>query len=236
MKKIFLALSAMAWISAQAQTADEVIQKYSAAMGGLEAFQKVKTAKITGTVNIQDNDFALTMQIINGKAMRNDVDVMGKSVINVYNDGKGWKINPFAGIETATDAEGAELNDLKYQSNLASILMDYKNQGHKVELMGEEIVDGVNTYKLKLTTKEDGRVTVFYINKADNLLVKSITARDIQGQMKDVITVYSDLKEFGGLKFYTVRTQSIEGLVFQIITFNNVELNVAVDEKIFDKQ
>lgn len=236
MKKIFLALLAFTGMVAQAQTADEVIQKYNTAMGGLDAFQKAQSAKITGTANIQDNDFALTIQIINGRAMRSDVDVMGQSVTNSYKDGKGWKINPFAGVETAADVEGAELNEFRYQANLASILMDYKNQGHKVELLGEETVEGVNTYKLKLTTKEDARVTFFFINKADNLMVKSISSREVQGQMKDVVTIFSGVKDFSGLKFYTVRTQSIDGNVFQIITFTNVELNVAVDEKVFDKQ
>ena len=46
-------------------------------MGGLEAFNAVKTAKMTGTVSVQGMDLPLTIQIINGKAIRNDVDVMG---------------------------------------------------------------------------------------------------------------------------------------------------------------
>ena len=48
-------------------------------------------------------DLPLTVQIINGKAVRSDVEAMGKSIINSYKDGKGWKINPFTGIETVTD-------------------------------------------------------------------------------------------------------------------------------------
>lgn len=83
--------------------------------------------------------------MINNRAVRSDIDVMGTAVTNSYKDGKGWKLNPFAGIETATDMEAAELNDIRGLASLASPLMDYKNQGHTVELIEQEDVDGVKT-------------------------------------------------------------------------------------------
>src|SRR6266496_1967124 len=118
MKKIFFAVFSLAMIKANAQTVatvkpemnvDEVIQKYSDALGGLDNFNKIKTAKLTGTVSVQGMNLPITIQIINGSAMRSDVEAMGQSVVNSYKDGKGWKINPFAGAPAATDATGAEL-------------------------------------------------------------------------------------------------------------------------------
>src|SRR2546423_1542192 len=111
MKKIIIALLVFACIKANAQTADEVIQKYAAAMGGLDNFSKIKTVKMTGTVTVQGNDLPITVQIINGQAVRTDVEAMGQQVINSYKDGKGWKINPFAGAPSATDLSGTEIND-----------------------------------------------------------------------------------------------------------------------------
>src|SRR5215831_16492804 len=156
MKKILFVILGFAFISANAQTADEVIQKYSAAMGGLNAFNAVKTVKMTGNVSTQGMDLPVTFLLINGRAMRNDVSVMGQSVTNSYKDGKGWKINPFAGVSTATDVTGSELNEFKTQSMLATQLMDYMARGHKVELQGQEDVDGVKAYKIKLTSKDNG--------------------------------------------------------------------------------
>lgn len=235
MKKIFLALFAFTTCCAGAQTADEVIQKYAANMGGLDAFKKVQTAKLTGTLTVQGMDLPMTVQLINGKAMRTDVDVMGQAVVNSYKDGKGWKINPFAGAETATDVEGTELADFKAQSNLASGLMDYKSLGHTVELAGQEDVEGIRTNKIKLTAKDDGRVTIYFISVADNTIIKVVSNREIQGENMDVETYFSDLKEFAGLKFFMSRTQKMAGQTFQTITYSNIELNVPVDEKIFDK-
>jgi len=235
MKKLMLAFSSFVALAASAQTADEIIQRYTAGMGGLDAFNKTTTAKMTGTVTLQENDFPLTSQIINGKAMRTDVDVMGQQVINVYNNGTGWKINPYAGATTATDVTGTELNDFKAQASLANNLMDYKNRGHQVELLGQGDVGGVKTFKIKLTTKEDGRITTFYISTSDYTLLKSETTRPFQGQDANFETFYSDIQVIGGLKFSMTRSQQVDGQQVQGLHFDKIELNVPVDEKIFAK-
>ena len=233
MKKLLFAFLSFAFASAQAQTADEVIQSYTTAMGGLDAFNKVSSAKMTGTVTAQGLDLPLTVQIINGKAMRNDLEVMGQAITNVYNNGTGWKINPFAGATTATEVTGAELAGFKAQANLANDLMDYKNRGHQVELAGQEDVDGIKTFKLKLTNKDDGKVTTYFLNTKDYLMVKSIASQEMMGQTFDMETYYSDFKDFNGLKFSMTRIKKAEGQVVQEIKLTSVELNVPVDEKIF---
>ena len=235
MKKILFAILSFAFVSANAQTADDVIQKYSKAMGGLAAFKAIKTMKTTGTITTQGVDLALTSQIINGKAVRTDVQAMGQSVINAYKDGKGWKINPFAGVTTVTDMTPEELIDFKSQSMIASQLMDYKARGHKVELQGQEDVEAIKTYKIKLTNKDDNKVTTYFISVADNTIIKSVSTRQIQGQEIEIETFYSDIKDFNGLKFPMLRTQKMQGQVFQEIKIANIEFNVTVDEKIFNK-
>jgi len=235
MKKILFAMLSLAFVSTNAQTVDDVIQKYSKAMGGLPAFKAIKTMKTTGTITTQGVDLALTSQIINGKAVRTDVQAMGQSVINAYKDGKGWKINPFAGVTTVTDMTPEELIDFKSQSMIASQLMDYKARGHKVELQGQEDVEAIKTYKIKLTNKDDNKVTTYFISVADNTIIKSVSTRQIQGQEIEIETFYSDIKDFNGLKFPMLRTQKMQGQVFQEIKIANIEFNVPVDEKIFNK-
>jgi hypothetical protein len=234
MKKILFAVLSFAVVSAHAQTADEVIQKYTANMGGLDAFNKVTSAKITGTISVQGNDLPITIQIINGKGMRSDVEAMGQTVTNCYFNGKGWKINPFAGAPSPTEVTGNELNDFKFQSSLASQLMDYKAMGHQVELQGTEKVEGTDSYKIKLTNKDDSRVTTYFISTSDYTIIKSVGTRDMQGQQTEVESYYSDPKEFGGIKFFMTRDSKIEGQIFQTVKIDKIELNVPVDEKIFE--
>jgi hypothetical protein len=236
MKKILFAFFGLLTIAAHAQTVDDIIQKYSAAMGGLDAINKVQSVKFVGLVSVQDMEVPVTVIVLNGKGMRNDVEVMGQSVTNVYYNGKGWKVNPFAGVAAPTDVTGSELNDLRLQSMLANNLMDYKNRGHKVELVGNEDIDGVKTYKINLTSKDDNKVTTYYVSTTDYIMVKSTASKEMMGQDVNVDTYYSDVKTFNGIKFMMTRTQKIDGEQFQEIKLNSVELNIPVDEKIFEKK
>jgi hypothetical protein len=235
MKKIFVLLLALVFIKAQAQTVDDIVQKYTNAAGGLDNFKKIKTAKFSGTATAQGNDFPLTVQIINGRAMRTDVEVMGQTITNAYKDGKGWKINPYAGAPTATDATPEELNEFKIQGSLISQLMDYKDHGYKAELLGQEDVQGAKTYKIKLTT-EDNRTTTYFIDTSTYALVKTAGKRNLMGQEMDLETFYSDVKDMGNIKFSMTRSVQSGGQTLQEVHFDKVELDVPIDEKIFDKQ
>ena len=236
MKKNLLAVLAFAFFSANAQTVDEVIQKYAAAMGGLDAFNAVKTVKMTGKVYVEGLELPLTIQIINGKAMRNDVEVMEQSITNSYKDGKGWKINPLAGVDSATEVSGTELTEFKSQCLLANQLMDYKARGHQVELLGQEDVDSLKTYKIKFTNKDDSKVTTYFITVADNRLLKFNIKNEKPGEESEIENYLSDLKDFNGLKFAMTRTQKVNGQVTQEVKISSIEFNITIDEKIFDKQ
>ena len=147
---------------ANAQTVDDVIQKYSKAMGGLDAFNAIKTMKTTGYDHSQGVDLPLTVTDNKWKSRSHGCQAMGQSVINAYKDGKGWKINPFAGAPTATDATPEELNEFKIQGSMISQLMDYKDRGYKVELHGQEDVEGLKLIKSSLTT-DDNKITTYFI-------------------------------------------------------------------------
>jgi len=234
MKKLFFTLLSFTFISARAQTVDDIIQKYATNMGGLEAFNNIKTAKLTATFSAQGTDLPMIIQVINYKAARTDLDAMGSKVIRVYNNGKAWQQNPLAGISTPVEVTGTQLSDFKQQSMIAPALMDYKARGHKVELQGQQDVEGIKTWKIKLTDKDDGRITYYYISASDYTMIKSEIEREIQGQKVSTETWFSDLKDFNGAKFFMTRSQKINGETFQTTTIKNIELNVPIDEKIFD--
>ena len=201
MKQWLVILFSCVIISVQAQTADEVVEKYSNAMGGLDAFNKINTAKMTGTITTSGLTMPMTTQIVQNNAMRTDVNANGKAIINVYNNGKGWKINPLAGILVKTEVTGTELSALKTQTSLVNNLMDYKSRGHQVELLGKEDVDGISCFKIRLTSKDDNKPTLFFINTSDYLLVKSTARKETQGQEYDVETFYTGMKAVDGLQF-----------------------------------
>ena len=235
MKLFLTAIFSFLLLSAKAQTADEIVQKYTQAMGGMDVLSKVTSYKVTGTVSGNGVDMPITTQVINGKSFRTDIDVMGQTITMVYHNNAGWSINPFTGATEATDVTGPQLADFKSQTNLVTNLMDYKNRGHQLELLGTEDVESVKTIKLRLTTKEDGRVFTYFINATDFTIMKSVTKREMQGQEMDVESVFSNYKETGGIKFAYTREQKVDGQTLQEMLVEKVELNVPVDEAIFKK-
>jgi hypothetical protein len=236
MRKIFLVLLTFISFGTMAQTVEDVVQKYAANLGGVDAFNKVKTAKMTGTLTVQGMDLPLVTQVVNGKSIRSDLDLAGQSITTAYHNGTGWKVNPPAGITTAVPLTTSEMAEQRAQASLANNLMDYKSRGHQVEMLGQEDVDGIKTYKLKLTRKEDGNVTTYFISVADYILVKSVTMRDFQGQEIEVESLYSDLKAINGLKFFMHRVARVNGETFQEINYDKIELDVPVDAAIFQQQ
>ncbi len=237
MKKLltsFLILVA-ATVQAQTPSVDEIIASYAKAIGGIEALNTVTSMKSTGSVAMQGMDLPMTSQIIFKKGIRIDVEVMGQSVIRAYGNGKGWEINPFGGKPTATEMTGDDLLEMKEQINPVDKLIDYKNLGHKVELVGEETFEGTKGWNIKFTHKETGKTSNYLISAADYMLVKTTGKKELMGQQVDEQTVYSNIKEFGGLKFPTMMAVSFNGNLFQEVSISNIELNVPVDEKIFNE-
>ncbi len=232
---VSLLIGMMFCFQAGAQTVEEVVEKHNEAMGGLDAFNQIGTAKMTGTVNQQSMEMPIITQIINNKATRTDIEVMGYKISNVYYNGTGWKQNHFEGIETPTEITGAELIDAKAQTSLVNHLMDYQNRGHRVKLVGKENVEGVECYKINLINKDDGKETSYYISASDFMLIKSVTPRELQGRSVDVETFYSDFEKINGLIFAKPRVQTIMGQEFASIKLDKIELDVPIDEKIFQK-
>ena len=89
-------------------------------------------------------------------------------------------------------------------------------------------------FKIKLTNKEDGKITTYFISSVDYLLLKSVSKREIAGNEYDAESFYTDMKEINGLKFCMHFSQKIEGQVLQEVTYDKIELNIPVDAKIFE--
>lgn len=235
MKRILLMAAVLLSLTSQSQSVDEVIQKYADNMGGIDRFKAIKSVKMTGNITVQGMELPITVQVLNGKAVRTDVDVMGATVISSYKDGMGWKQNEFAGAPEPTDMNDKELSDTKSQTHLTNTLMDYKTNGANVELLGKETVNDKEAFKIKLTPKEGGNPTTYFIAAADYTLIKTVAKTEIMGSEVEMETYYSEPKLINGLKFYMARTQKADGQEFQNIVFNNIELDVTIDEKIFNK-
>lgn len=233
-KHKFLATTLATFLAAStfAQTVDELVDKHVAALGGADKLAGVKTMVVERSLSVNGMQIPSKTTMIVGKAMRSESSVMGNSMIQVIDGGTGWMIRP-AMMGGTGDPEDMPADMLKQQAGQLDpfgALVNYKDKGNKVELVGKEKVDGKDAYHLKVTTK-DGEAFDEYLDANTYLLSKLV--RNMNGQTGEI--AFSDYKPVEGIQI--AQTMEIVGGQMGTLSFttDKVQINPPVDESIFKK-
>jgi hypothetical protein len=221
-----------------AQTAEEIVAKHIEAMGGADKWKAIKAVEMNNKFNIQGMDIEQKTVIVNGKSLRTDISVMGQEIISAVDGETGWAQQPamMGGTGEPEDMPGALIKESKKQVNLGGSLLNYKENGSTVELVGKEKLDGVDVYHLKLTEK-GGDVSNLFVSAVNYYLLKSSGKRNIQGKDTEAEVSYSNFKQLEGLTFpYTMEVPNpmAAGTTMTVET-DSIKLNPKVDESIFKK-
>lgn len=232
MKTILATLSALCIATCMhAQTAEEIIAKYIAAIGGDKTTQ-VNSVYMENTTEVMGNESPSVTTIVNGKGFRTESAFNGQSIIQVVTDKGGWNINPFMG---ATSATALTEDEFKLASDQVYInpLISYAEHGGKVELLGQEKSGDINVYKIKYTNKYGGFIT-YSIDAATFLIVQSSQEATMMGQPATIIITLSNYQktDFGVVMPFT--TSMDLGQFSLIVNTKKVEFNKEVNAGIFD--
>ncbi|GAB3756372.1 LolA family protein [Spirosoma pomorum] len=218
-------------IGAYAQTVDEIVDKHVKALGGMDKINNVKTIVTDRSLSVQGMEIPTKSTLVVGKSLRTESTVMGNSMIQVVDGSTGWMVRP-AMMGGTGDPENMPADVLKSQvSQLDAFgpLVNYKEKGNKVELVGKEKVDGKENFHLKINTKEGQTLDEFV--DANSYLVSKVKM-SVNGQDNEI--GYSDYKEVEGVKFpNTLEITSQMGNL--VMTTNKVVVNGPVDDAIFKK-
>ncbi|ULQ54922.1 hypothetical protein KJS94_09755 [Flavihumibacter rivuli] len=218
----------MSVLTVQAQSADEIVDKHIAAIGGKDNWKKVNSVVTEGNLTVQGADVTVVSTVLNGKGARQDISVMGMTGYTIITPSAGWNYMPFQGQTKAEPATEEMVKESADQLDAQGVLIDYKAKGHSVEYLGKEDVDGTECFKLKVTHKS-GKTDTYFIDPATYYMLRSITKQKANGQEVEVTTNFSNFQK---LPEGIVVPMSIT-LPFGEMIVKKVEINKAVDENIF---
>lgn len=215
-------------------TADDVIVKLIEARGGREAWDAIKTTRMTGTMSMGGGaESPFVIEFKRPDQVRLEFTFQGMTGIQAYSGGEGWAVMPFMGKTAPEKMADDQLKQMADQADFEGPLVDYAEKGHSVELVGKEEVEGTEAYHLKLT-KKDGDVVHSYVDSEHFLEFKQATRQEIQGQDTEVEVILGDYKEVGGILIpYSIEQRFNQGTFTQTMTIDDVKLNVDIDDDRF---
>jgi outer membrane lipoprotein-sorting protein len=223
---------------ASAQTVDEVVTANLEAKGGAEAWEALETGRMSGTMRTGGGaagalEFPFTIEFKKPDQLRLEFTMQGMTAVQALDGETGWSIMPFMGKTEPEEMAEDQIKQLKNQAEFEGVLVNYKEKGHTVELLGKEEVDGTPAFKLKVT-RAGGDVDTLYLDEEYFVEFKVESQREIQGTEVTVSTVLGDYKEVDGLMFaHSMEMSFGGGDVQQTITIETIELGVELTDDRF---
>lgn len=235
MRTAFLAIATMTALSsalgAQTKlTADDIIARYVKTVGGAEKIQSIKTLRRVGKFTGDDGFEAVVIQeSTRPNKVREEFSLQGMTGINAYDGSSGWKINPFGGKKDAESLSEEEMRGILEDSDFDEPLINYREKGNRVELVGMDQVEGTDVYKLKVTLKS-GDTRYYYMDTDSYVPIKYETKRIIRGTPQESETTLGDYKQVGGWFLpFSMETRQKGSSGSRKITFDKIEFNVPID-------
>jgi hypothetical protein len=231
-----LALTAVAAAPLAAQSVDSLIAKYVQAIGGMQRIQAIQSLRRTGKY-IGGGGFQAVVVQENKRpnSVREEFSLQGMTGINAYDGKNGWKIEPWEGKRDAESLSEEELHSIIDDADFDGPLVNYQQKGIRVEYAGTDIVEGSNTYKLKVT-RPDGDISYYYLDADAYVPIKIETQRMIRGAPQEFETTLGDYKQVNGVYLpfaYETGPKGSQESDRGRVTYDKIEANVAIDDQRF---
>lgn len=245
MKKITLIAALLLFIFgayAQDATADEIIENYLENTGGIENWKALKSIKMSAKINQGGVEIPLEVVTLSDGRTYTKFSFQGNEFFqNVYDGENLWGVNFQSLKAEKSDAETTSNFSLN-TNDFPDSFVDYQKKGYTAELLGKETIDGAETFKVKLTKEPltiDGieiEDVTFYYFDTETFIPIAQDSEVKQGPQAGVIQriTQSDFDEVEGLYFPFSITQGVKDGPSQAINIVSIEINVEIDESVFD--
>jgi outer membrane lipoprotein-sorting protein len=215
-------------------SADELVARHLAAMGGADKLAAVKTVKMTATGSANGMEVPITVYLKRPGMMRTESNVQGQSIVQAFDGTRSWSINPLMGPGGPAYGGEQESRNARERafSQIEGHLVDYKARGSTVEVQGKEYLEGSQVYKVKITTQ--GGSAIWEYLDADTYLDAKTVVQVYQGGHDVEVTSYpSNYKRVAGVLLPHQIDQRIGDLPAMKMAIAKIEVNLPLDDAIF---
>lgn len=228
-----VALIAITASGAQGQTVDEVIAKNIQARGGLEKLKAVRSLRTT--VKFSEGSFRAEFRQENKRPgkVREEFIIQGMAQIQAYDGKTGWQISPFNGRKDPDLMSNDDMKSLIVDADIDGPLVEYKEKGHKAELVGHDSMEGTDCYKIKLSMK-NGDVRYYYLDTDSFLELKVEIQATIRGALQESELYFGDYEQVNGIYYPFAIEQAQKGSSSRAqFSVEKIEQNVDLADALF---
>jgi hypothetical protein len=230
-----LAFAAIALLplNVPAQSVDEVIANNVKARGGLEKIKAVRSVRTTSKLSQGSFRAAYVQENKRPDRVREEAIIQGLAQVQAYDGKVGWQISPFSGRKDPELMSQDDTKTLVIDADIDGALVDYKQKGHKAELVGHDSVEGTDCYKVKLSLK-NGDVRYYFLDSDSFLELKIENQSNIRGTVQYTETYFGDYEQVNGIYYpFAVETGDKGSDSRTKFTVDKVEQDIPLDDARF---
>jgi hypothetical protein len=208
-------------------TAQAVLNRYIAAIGGKEAFLNMTDKIIVMSGTAVDQPIRIMIMQKNPDKLYQELQVGEMKQTIIYNGTKGTMIVG----EERINIEDKELERLKYDAAL-HLPLDPESYGIKTELQSNVEVDSIDYYKVTYTLPS-GLKWFQYYSSESGLKIKEVKEIQTEQGIFEQETYYSAYKEADGLKF-PFSIKQYFGIQELDLKVTSIEINSGIENEVFE--
>ena len=213
-------------------TADQLLEKYTQALGGSAAIEKLRSRVMKGSVATAAG-LELGYELYQSgpdKVLAVITPPQQPPVERGFNGTGGWEKSP-RGIRDLAPEEVYYLH--RYPDLFKDIKL--KDQFTRLAVAGKEKINGRDVYVVRGMTTDNRRERLFFDVETGLLLRRSTTTISPVGTIPEQVD-FEDYREVDGMKMpFTIRVSAMDPFYSITRKFTEIKLNVPVDENRFNK-
>ncbi len=234
---LFAIVIVLSACSKKVDTVDDIISKYAEKLGGKEKIAKLKGMHLLAEMKMTNSPIViLNVTIFKPDKFKMDIEVFGQKYIQCINGNSGWSSQPGIGI-TAIQGDTLALRKQSMETQykfLNNPIINFKENGLKVSLIGKEDVNGKSAYKI-LSVDKKGDSTYIFFDETDFTEVKNKVILPGPENTKVKMEFYfEDFKSIDGFNYPHLIIGKQDGIETSRLTIKKIEILDSIDQKLFE--